>query len=278
MASSATEWAWANSRASNGSLIVLLAIADEIDRNGAEVEMSVTQIAGKCRLGDRATRDAVKALERLGELSVTPRAGGIGSYRLSTTPAESAGPPLSTPADIAGPPRQNLPDLSTIPLEKSAGPVDNSEEKPQVRATPAESAGPEISDMFVVPTGRSLAGVKDVPAKPAPTPPRDDVDRLCEHLADRITGNGSRRPTITKKWRDAARLLIDKDGMTEQQVHSAIDWCQNHEFWRGVVLSMPKLREKYDQLRQQARRQPKVNGANHKLGIVASFLERAGDE
>jgi hypothetical protein len=31
MAGSATEWAWQQSRAKNGSLIVLLAIADEID-------------------------------------------------------------------------------------------------------------------------------------------------------------------------------------------------------------------------------------------------------
>lgn len=85
-------------------------------------------------------------------------------------------------------------------------------------------------------------------------PPRLDVERLCAHLADRIEANGSKRPTITKKWRDAARLLLDKDGRTEDQVRAAIDWCQADEFWRGVVMSMPKLRDKYDQLRLQARR------------------------
>jgi hypothetical protein len=93
MASGAAEWVWANSRAANGSLIVLLAIADETDRNGGEVEMSITALAAKSRLGDRATRAAVKDLERLGELSVTPRQGGISRYKLSTTPADIAGPP-----------------------------------------------------------------------------------------------------------------------------------------------------------------------------------------
>lgn len=84
--------------------------------------------------------------------------------------------------------------------------------------------------------------------------PRDDVERLCQHLADRIEGNGSKRPEITKRWRDAARLLLDKDGRAEAPVHVAIDWCQDHEFWKANILSMSKLREKYDQLRLTAQR------------------------
>jgi hypothetical protein len=89
--------------------------------------------------------------------------------------------------------------------------------------------------------------------------PRPDVERICEHLADRIEANGSNRPTVTKGWRDAARLMLDRDGRAEADVLAAIDWCQNDTFWRGNVLSMPKLREKYDQLRLQASR-PAANG------------------
>ncbi|MFC6867577.1 hypothetical protein [Haloechinothrix salitolerans] len=83
---------------------------------------------------------------------------------------------------------------------------------------------------------------------------RPDVERLCTHLANRIEANGSKRPRITAKWRDAARLLLDRDGRTEEQVRAAIDWCQADEFWRANVMSMPKLRAKYDQLRLQAQR------------------------
>ena len=83
---------------------------------------------------------------------------------------------------------------------------------------------------------------------------RPDVDRICDHLADRIAANGSKRPTITAKWRDAARLMLDRDQRTEEEIHGAIDWCQADEFWRGNVLSLPKLREKFDQLRLQAQR------------------------
>lgn len=83
---------------------------------------------------------------------------------------------------------------------------------------------------------------------------RDDVTRLCEHLRDRIVENGSRRPNISKGWRDAARLLLDKDGVSEAEAHRLIDWCQADGFWRTNILSMPKFREQFDKLRLQANR------------------------
>ena len=95
---------------------------------------------------------------------------------------------------------------------------------------------------------------------------RADVERLCEHLADRIAEDGSKRPVIGKTWLDAARLLIDRDGRDEAEIHAAIDWTQNHRFWRSNILSMPKLREKYDQLRKQAmseREQPARAGSRN---------------
>lgn len=90
----------------------------------------------------------------------------------------------------------------------------------------------------------------------APEEPRRlDLEQICRHLAERIEANGSKRPTITKKWRTEARLLLDRDGRSVEQVLKAIDWCQNDDFWKANILSMPKLREKYDQLRLQAQRE-----------------------
>ena len=57
---------------------------------------------------------------------------------------------------------------------------------------------------------------------------------------------------ITQEWRTETRLLLDKDGRTEEQIHAAIDWCQDSGFWHSKVMSMPKLRDKYDQLRLEA--------------------------
>jgi len=88
--------------------------------------------------------------------------------------------------------------------------------------------------------------------KASDTAPREDVEKLCNHLRDRIIENGSNPPAITKQWRDSARLLIDKDNRTFDQVMTCIDWCQSDEFWRGNIMSMPKLRSQYDQLRLAA--------------------------
>jgi hypothetical protein len=86
------------------------------------------------------------------------------------------------------------------------------------------------------------------------TESRPDVDHLCDLLADSIQDNGSKRPTITKSWRDSCRLMIDKDGRTIDEIRGAIVWSQADEFWRANILSMPKLRDKYDQLRLAAQR------------------------
>lgn len=108
--------------------------------------------------------------------------------------------------------------------------------------------------------GKGKGSVPDRSATDATlaTAPRDDVERICQHLADRIEANGSKRPDVGKGWHDAARLMLDKDDRTEQQIHAAIDWCQDSEFWRANILSMPKLREKFETLRLQAQREGNV--------------------
>lgn len=100
---------------------------------------------------------------------------------------------------------------------------------------------------------------------------REDVMRLCVHLADQIEANGSLRPNISVEWQDEARLLLDKDGRTEDAVHLAIDWCQANHFWHRNIMSMPTLREKYDRIRLDAKaeRDAKRAGSNGRGGHQA---------
>jgi hypothetical protein len=90
---------------------------------------------------------------------------------------------------------------------------------------------------------------------------RPDVSSLCNLLADLIERNGSLRPTIGKTWTEAARKMIDIDGRDLDSASRLMRWTQADTFWKANVLSMPKFREKYDQLRlaanaQQAKRKP----------------------
>ena len=82
---------------------------------------------------------------------------------------------------------------------------------------------------------------------------RDDVERVCRHMADSVEARGAKRPTITKAWRDAARLLLDKDGHTEADAIAAIDWSANNQFWQSVILTPKALRKHYDQMLIQSR-------------------------
>ena len=103
-----------------------------------------------------------------------------------------------------------------------------------------------------------------VTLSPTPTPKeggsndpsrREDVEQLCALLADLICENGTPKGRIgwpSKGWRDAARLLLDKDERDAAEAETLIRWCQVDEFWRGNIESMPTFRRQYDKLRHRA--------------------------
>ncbi len=151
-----------------------------------------------------------------------------------------------------------IPDADTN-AQRPQNPDTTAPQCPQTPDTQPPVEGPEFPDTDESQCPGIPGSVSGNPGRlPQPPttkrslPPRDDVEQVCTHLADRIEENGSKRPAITAAWRDAARLLIDKDGRSPDQILRAIDWCQSSPFWRANVLSMTKLRERYDQLRLKA--------------------------
>ncbi|MDH6448247.1 hypothetical protein M2155_000655 [Streptomyces sp. SAI-119] len=96
-------------------------------------------------------------------------------------------------------------------------------------------------------------------AKPDNAPLRHDVERVCKHLATVIEKGGTKRPPVTRKWRNDIRLLIDKDGITPDQAIAAIDWAHASDFWQAHILSPAKLRAKYETLRRQATAEQRKN-------------------
>jgi hypothetical protein len=121
------------------------------------------------------------------------------------------------------------------------------------------------------------------PTRPDPTPieehtseisseiPRPEVNGLLDLFDTCLEQNDFKKPSRTKKNTDAARLLIDKDGYSPEQVAWMIRWATNHEFWRTNILSMSKLREKFDQLKAQAGVAPKpaTAGFNGEIDVDA---------
>ncbi|MFC8531892.1 hypothetical protein [Nocardia sp. NPDC057227] len=109
-------------------------------------------------------------------------------------------------------------------------------------------------------------------ATKADQPERPDAEALCAHLCDRIRANGS-KAAVTKRWRIEARLLLDRDGRDFDKAMRLIDWSQDHHFWKTNILSMPKFRAKYDQLRLQANAEYRPQ-----LAVVNGGMSRADEK
>jgi hypothetical protein len=89
-------------------------------------------------------------------------------------------------------------------------------------------------------------------------------DRLSMLLGDLLIADDEPRETIegkvrSKRWRDAGRLIFSKDGRDPAEAEALLRWSQRDPFWRKNILSLPKFRDKYGQLRRAAesdKRQP----------------------
>lgn len=149
-------------------------------------------------------------------------------------------------------------------------PGDTPDDGVLIRNSPTESSttgltlNPELFDQ----EGSTPAPTKKRrPRKPEE--PRDDVQQICEYLVDHVVSTGSKRPTISDKWRTEARLLLDENRTpkaTPERVIALINWIKTNEWWRAKVLSMPKLRANYDEIRLDA-----VRDFNRKQGRLGGY-------
>lgn len=104
---------------------------------------------------------------------------------------------------------------------------------------------------------------------------------LSHLLADLIAANdpNGKRPTPTKRWADAERLMLKADGRKLEEAERLIRWCQSDEFWRGNVLSMPTFRQRYGQLYQaavKAKRKERSAPVSDGMANARRMAERIG--
>lgn len=132
---------------------------------------------------------------------------------------------------------------------------------------PGDTSKKEGSKKGVV---RSSEDKSDVAVAPQTRP---DVMEVLDYLDDAVAANGSKLPSRNKSNRDAARLLLDRDGRSVDQVKAAIDYATGDEFWRANILSMSKLRAKYDTLRLQAQR--RQSPPDNQGDLLKQMMQRA---
>jgi uncharacterized protein YdaU (DUF1376 family) len=100
------------------------------------------------------------------------------------------------------------------------------------------------------------------------TPPSETGLLLADRLRSRILQNNINAKITAAavlSWAHEADLMMRCDQRTEQQIADLIDWSQQDAFWRQNVLSMGKLREKFDQLtlKKQPIRKVHEHGHDH---------------
>lgn len=79
--------------------------------------------------------------------------------------------------------------------------------------------------------------------------PRPDVDEILSHFNASLVRRGCKPKKRTKADVDAARLMIDRDGLSVDKIKSGIDWAAGDHFWSAHILSVAKFRQKYETLK-----------------------------
>jgi hypothetical protein len=117
-------------------------------------------------------------------------------------------------------------------------------------------------------------------ASPAPIEPHAAGDSFADDFlaAVKRVHPTAREPTPAAfdSWRREARLMLDRDRRPEDEARALAQWLfgdtgTDASFWRANVLSVPKFREKYDQLSAQMRRQggAKSGGSRQQSSLLA---------
>jgi hypothetical protein len=87
--------------------------------------------------------------------------------------------------------------------------------------------------------------------------------QLAKLLIDQITGNkpNFKSPDNIDNWANEVRLMMENDKRSYEQIEKVIKWCQKDSFWQSNILSIKKLREKFDQLESKMNQdgRPKYN-------------------
>lgn len=216
-----------------GMLAFLLSLPDNW-RTDAERLSKSKNAAGKAREGREAIQAGLRELEDAGYLRRRKYQDEQGRWRWSWRYSDN-------PSDL---------------LNQDVSPGQTGNGSPDDGSTDAGSAGHgspvDLEVLEVEVLQRDTTDKETLSSEVAdatPDQPRPDIDQLCTTLVQAMTSNGCKPPTVTKAWKDAARLLLDKDQRPLDEALAVLAWCQQDQFWQVNIHSLPKFRAKYDQLR-----------------------------
>jgi hypothetical protein len=249
MSVEAITWAFATEQPTLGTRLVLLALADHAGRRGDDEKMvawpSVATLARKARLSKRATQYALRSLAEMGlieQADYSPKGTAIYELRMGVQnlhPTHSGGEASFTGGVQPASPEPSIePSVEEVSIEPSSSRIPTDVIRESLRPT-----GGQVDDNV-----NGSHGVVASSITPGPGPVA-----LCRRLAELMLANDPKAKVEpeSKRWLDAARLLVDSDGRHFEEALAVLEWSQQDEFWRTNVLSMPTFRKQYPRLRMR---------------------------
>lgn len=96
----------------------------------------------------------------------------------------------------------------------------------------------------------------------------EDIEmKLAKYLFLKMRENNpeAKEPNF-QSWSNDVRLMMERDNRTVDHIKNMIDWSQNDSFWKANILSVKKLREKYDQMKVKAMAEHERNNVQGRGG------------
>lgn len=128
--------------------------------------------------------------------------------------------------------------------------------KPDARRIPDAYETQCDPDEIAMPREKERKREKEEAKASSQETPRPDIDKVIQGFSDLLKANDVKHKP-RQSWHTAARLLIDKDGYTPDQILYVARFATTDEFWKSNILSIPKLREKFEALKIKAQGQGK---------------------
>lgn len=282
MSAEALTWAWRIDLSSSQKIIVL-ALANYADQEAScyPGHERLSQMTG---MSVRSVGRNLRELEAMGVFTKERRSRKNGSGRTSdryylNLDWSAAKQPVDN-----SPKRGNRTDCQVEPNR-----TDCQVEQRFNRTNDAVSIGQNVQGYIREPIEESIhkrvsePDDSDVVLEPGVVDEAEETQtRLLDALDDAVEANGFKRPGRTKANQRAMRLLLTKDGYTEEQVSWMIDWATDHHFWYKNIRSAEKLRQQFDRLVVEAKEQRgggpsggmKPNSAEQRVEDHRSVRER----
>jgi hypothetical protein len=83
-------------------------------------------------------------------------------------------------------------------------------------------------------------------------------------------------PAQERSWGQTADRMIRLDGRDPSRIAELISWAQHDEFWKSNILSMDKLRVKFDAMEMKASRSKKEAVPHKPVSAVEQFRKSLG--